>query len=546
MKIKFLLWITTANILLLLVHGCKKETKLINEGGQEIHEASNHSRVASAMRKFSEIFSKAVDENANLRKFIREEALKEFDNDYDVFYPFVKNDIVSSGESFRQILMKYTKDERELEEIERELPLLTIYVPELPSGFNAENWDDANEKPYVSPTIVRNGAISLYKEGVLKDSIETGAIPGFPVLVVKNNERLRIKNNSQTKKLLSTSPFNSTVSNKSTVEGMYEFIDDVFDGRTKVLSKNRTVSPFITMASKSPTTGRAATFTSSELRSQSIAKASGELIPEVISAFNIMGLSNQYWQRDHIYYGLTTDQNSKGPLNRRVIERIESIKFSPQALNIMSDQQGDPSIRPPFLQVNRDWEVVQGWIWTEGRFEIQIDVLINNLSGLGTTLQKFFNVAPQQLFDVNYDKKKDMPGSYKYYPKDAVAKDYFPGINLISWDLQQNGFAWKFIVSEKDEETVDTRTETVTSEFATNFGINNNIIEKIGINFGGSAKKTITNTHTIAVTRNSDQLGTLELDFAKPVVTSNNGASYGLFSISNPYVEMTVVPVYAY
>ncbi|MEH6307291.1 hypothetical protein RYH73_16710 [Olivibacter sp. CPCC 100613] len=521
MRIKFLL-LTAANILL-FVYSCKKETKLTNEAAQEVHQDSNHSQIAPAMRKFSEIFSKAIDENADLRKFVRQEALKEFDNDYDVFYPFVKDDIVSDGKSFRQILMKYTSDERELEEIESALPLLTIYVPELPSGFNAENWDDINEKPYVSPTIVRNKFISLYKEGIIKDSLEIAAVPGFPVLVVKNNERLRLKNNQQAQHLLSKAPTSARNPNVFPTKDSYEFIDEAFDAKVKKLSSQRDVAPLII-------------------------KANGDLIPEVVSAFNVMGINNQYWQRDHIYYGLTTDQNSKGPLNRRVIERIESIKFTSDAFFVMSDQEGDPVFydRNVLAGHNPDWDVVQNLFWQDGRFEIHIDILINNLSGLGTTLQKFFSVSHRELFDVVYERKKMVSNIYEYRAIGLSPKDYYPRINLISWNLEQNGFAWKFIVSEKDEETVETRTETVTSEFATNFGINNNITEKIGINFGGSAKKTIVNTHTFAITRNSDQLGTLELDFSKPVVTSNDGTSYSLYSISNPYVEMTVLPVYDY
>ena len=40
---------------------------------------------------FAQILSEAVYDKISLRSFIRETALNQFDCDYDVFYPFVKD-----------------------------------------------------------------------------------------------------------------------------------------------------------------------------------------------------------------------------------------------------------------------------------------------------------------------------------------------------------------------------------------------------------------------------------------------------------------------
>lgn len=46
--------------------------------------------VEEAQQQFAEILSKAVYNHAELRAFLKAQALKQFDNDYDVFYPLVK------------------------------------------------------------------------------------------------------------------------------------------------------------------------------------------------------------------------------------------------------------------------------------------------------------------------------------------------------------------------------------------------------------------------------------------------------------------------
>lgn len=53
----------------------------------------------SAKQEFAVILSKAVYENEALREFLKSEALTQFDKDYDVFYPWTKNELVTDGQS---------------------------------------------------------------------------------------------------------------------------------------------------------------------------------------------------------------------------------------------------------------------------------------------------------------------------------------------------------------------------------------------------------------------------------------------------------------
>ncbi len=82
-----------------------------------------------SLKDFASVLSKAVHENKDLRLFIKEQALEQFDKDYDVFYPFVKDKVVADGKTFRDIILQYSTPS-ELGQIEQKYPMLNILVPD--------------------------------------------------------------------------------------------------------------------------------------------------------------------------------------------------------------------------------------------------------------------------------------------------------------------------------------------------------------------------------------------------------------------------------
>ena len=84
--------------------------------------------------EFAKILSKAVANNEELRDFIKAVALEKFDKDYDVFYPYAKDKVLSSGLTFREELLKYTSEDV-MVSIENTLPLLNILVPDWDWGI---------------------------------------------------------------------------------------------------------------------------------------------------------------------------------------------------------------------------------------------------------------------------------------------------------------------------------------------------------------------------------------------------------------------------
>ena len=205
-------------LFLTLIYSCTNDDVWDGIESTNIHPQSGS--VLSDFDTFSKILSKAVSNNSDLRAFIKEEALKMTDNDYDVFYPLVKNKKVTADKTFKEILKDYDFN-NSLDAVEERLPLLTIYIPELPSGFSAENWNSFGDSPYVCTNLVENDSISFYFGGDLHFKLESDLVPGFPVLVLKSNERI-VKTTNTTRS-----------DNPNIINGDYSFVDSAFDGINK-------------------------------------------------------------------------------------------------------------------------------------------------------------------------------------------------------------------------------------------------------------------------------------------------------------------------
>ena len=97
-----------------------------------------------SLEQFSVLLSKAVYSEPDLREFIKSEALAKKDYDSDVFYPFVKDEIVDGTRTFEEILKQYD-DGNVLQTVLARHPLLTIFVPDWSwikdDCFSVENWD---------------------------------------------------------------------------------------------------------------------------------------------------------------------------------------------------------------------------------------------------------------------------------------------------------------------------------------------------------------------------------------------------------------------
>nr|WP_295869398.1 hypothetical protein [uncultured Chitinophaga sp.] len=343
--------------------------------------------------------------------------------------------------------------------------------------------------------------------------MQLNEIPGFPTLVVKNNERIRRYDASRTKNQRI-----QTIDPKGAVTALteFEFIDPAFNGTT---SHKPNSSKQIQVASINP------------------------LFDNILTdAYNIMGTGDVNWQRDNIYYGLTPTA-TKGPLKSSITESIYRIKFAVDALPKLTEHPSRPKLK---------WEISifdyirNGPAWTDGRFEIKIEILINDKSGAGSTITKYINVSPNDLFAVTYKKLSFL----KYQVERIDPKYYHPtNLDIMTWDLESRSFTWKLSFTEENETVVTTRSETYSSEFATNFGFDAGWGDKvkIGLKFGASSRETQSQTYSVAVTSGSKDLGSVEVSFSDPVLVpgsdpENSGSAVKLYEKSNPYITLATVP----
>ena len=244
---------------------------------------------------FANSLSKALVAEKPVRDFIRTEALKMMDGDYDVPYSLVKHKTLANGKTFEETLAPYFK-EIGLKDIEAGLPLLTIFVPTLPeNSFSAELWNTETEIPFVAIVLNTINDIPVISPEGEMVTIPANLIPSFPVVVIKENERMVYSTQPGYEQSKATRTFNAN--------GLtYKFLDDAFD--QELLKKN-----------------------SNKLRTAT----RSQIDQKLIDAYNTYNTVDG-WQRDMIYYGITPT-SPNGNLSYDFVEHITSFRIAGDVRN---------------------------------------------------------------------------------------------------------------------------------------------------------------------------------------------------------------------
>ncbi|WP_223580991.1 hypothetical protein [Sphingobacterium sp. GVS05A] len=477
----------------------------------------------AAKEKFAIILSKAVSSNQSMRNFIQEEALKMMDNDYDVFYPFIKDEILDNNLSFRDNLLKVT-DQETLNRIEGQLPLLTIYVPTLPSGFSPETWTPRDEIPaVVAEGNYKNNELPFFQNGEEKIKIKANQIPGFPTLVVKSNERIAVKNRA----LLASS------GSGQNVKGNYQFISSEFEnkeirsGVAKAANKRD-----LNISKKANSTSLSGVSwgerkTTIDLDLYNIVTSG---IFHTITAYKEFENQSDAWHRDYIYYRLQPN-STEGKFQRGLYrEFIHYLSISESGFNLMTNTNSDPD--DPILSQSK---VGSPNFWSDGYFELRFDVISNAKDGVGERFTDIKSIKPQDLFDIEYG----IVGGSVYYIKKITPKFAKVDIPLQEWDLENLTYGWKISVSELDQASTSTVSTTNTSKFATNFGLDN--IKK-GLKFGASAEISSSKTHSYTVQNVTDELGDVLVYFGDKLCLGKSPTGYLFNTVYNSNISMLVAP----
>lgn len=501
-----------------------------------------------ALESFAQILSSAVYENEELRLFLKEEALKQYDKDYDVFFPFVKDHIFSSGDTFYNILSTYAQEPDQLDAIEKSAPKLTIMIPDYswinPGCFSVYNWDTSSNNVCVGYDD-HDTSHRLYHDGELLGLLSDSSIPAFPVLIIKSNERM-------------------IVSPSATKSGLdYSFADQAFDGTNSSFTKGHTDGYLYNGHTEQrkdlySETGNFVSYY--ELNSIS---------PSSIGAYNEFGTGYMgAAQRDYILYGMTTSNTSHGVLNPYMRDLLYRIRFTPSALFRMSDDTGDPSLST--LYTGRDdrpgFDEVLSRLWGNGNYEIRIQYY-QNLSNGGVDYigANTYSIAPSEImyisrlyytFDWNF--WGNNWSSYTIYSVDIEPKWYYPGdksntLSLVStaWNLATASDNIWLKVSEYD--IASTETYTMTGSFKQSFAVSynetDNTWEKHGLGVSGTYGSEEVENESFNITRTyaSDELGDCWLSYMDNIIissaTQQNVSGFQLKSIGNDYYSISYVPI---
>ena len=453
-------------------------------------------------QKFSSALVKVLGQNEEVRSLIKEEALKQIDFDYDVLYCLIKDKQLKNGVTLEEYLEKYLTSD-ELKCIHKQLPTLTLFVPTLPeNSFSVHSWNTIDELPAVAVKVSDNNDVKIYYGNGETEVFPADIIPGFPVVVVKENERI-VRNGEILSKTVS-----ENIEDTNLI-----FVDEIFNnlhGKDLVNTKTRANRPD---------------------RPVPLPKVDN---PEDYLPANMKKTYEAYkiyknttgWQRDYIYYGITPTTD-KGPFDYNMKEFLVGFELMGDALGFyrkIADQDGDPKSSIPIggvLPANSS--IIT---WTEGEYEFKVTTYVGSKSTIGTEYKSFFRLKPDQLFRAEVERvisRPGMPGYTVYKLVGLKSKRVDLDLPLFEWDLENYGATIKIAIEEVDGQETEVNSISSSIEFATNFGFDASFGEKVkfGVKFGSTIKEVLNVSNTITKTLGGDELGEVIINFADPVVISD-------------------------
>ena len=491
------------------------------------------------MHKFANGISKAL-QSQEFRSLIKNEALKKVNKDYDVLYHSIKdkplnsnvqyktNNVTTSADlsTLHNFLIPFFESEQELLEMESKMPLLTIFVPELPLDyFSAEDWDvyNANQIPDVAIRLDNMTYVPVIGRDDDNYLIAPEDVPSWAIVVLKENERFVPSTNS------TYSSLNTRVIDAGDIS--LKFADNNFDPTYSFTSQNNNFN---------------------------FQGASDTFIPQYLQNAHSAFINDPAgWQRDFSYYGLTPSNNS-GPLNGNLREHIATFRVT--GATPMAAYQ---TIADAFNETKRDPQLQNWWqrrahgvsAWTDGSFEFLIKCSYGaKASNLGVTVNKEFGVNPDALFGITWEQTVTGRWWWRRYwlrPSITSTKTFntaLPsnGVRLEfpTWDLNDFSNQWKLSFEEKDATSTTTNSETRTSKYNANISLEpqSGLLKKIGLKFGASLEQTQSNTFTVVFQGGNDNMGESVIHFRDNAVNRINN-NYVLRKFNTGNVEFSFVPL---
>lgn len=490
-----------------------------------------------AQKSFAKILSIAVAKNEALRTFLKSEAEKQYDKDYDVFYPFVKDKTATDGKTLRDILVSYSS-ENEIATIEKNLPLLTVMIPDLASfgAFSINKWDTSDEQ--VAVTYAKDNDNSVfYAEGDSLLSLPKGDLPNFPFMVVKSNERMKVVGKKATR----------SANNSDMDMNKYDFVDSAFDG-TKSCETRAKYSHY----------DEDNTETAPEEKPY-LKKDS--LDERCITAYNYFRNNKYLIDREYVYYGLSPNNKENGKLDPNVREKLYKFRVDPQKYGAITNEQvgEDPHLKneADYKKGHPSGEQIAKDLWTDGAYEIVFQAYLGSSNMVET---KTISVRGSDLFYISkfHVTKQHHTGFrhsrwwYTTTPDELMGKWVnvaYKDIYLTgTWDLSNSPVSIYIKFFEKDNGTTKTITESYTTSYTNKADLSaSGKYDKESLSLGFSSQVTSQKTFTISYQYKDedDDLGSLYLNFKDPIIVSDKYASskgYEMYSLNTGAIDVVIAP----
>lgn len=462
MKSKKITYLSVCTLLSLCLTECTNE--LFNDPDNYSKNSSYEFESDNANEIFTSILAKAITNN-DVKDFIKQEALKEVDKDYDVIYHLVKNKKINNNFTFKEALAQYCPNSFYLDSITNDDPTLTIAIPYIDSSINAKAWD-IQEKPLVvyksstlSPTT--KSLIQIDDQGK-RNTIDRFKKPKSITLVVKSNERLTKESPTSTK----SQPMG--ISNK---DGIFAyFIDNEYNNLNIQTKDIEAIDP------------EPNTYTPMFLPRND----------KNLYAF----FHNIENQRNYIYYNIDPSKGIlDGEYNYNYSEYLTHIK--------MNDSNSYDQIADKF-DPRGDW--------SDGNFEFYIDILLNKKDGGSLSVRKIINIPIEELYMFRSGKLERFTHTYRLHSP----------LELFSWDGDLYGESYKVTITEHDDGTEITNSDEVSTVFTDEYKSSTEQGDgkhKVTSSTGHTDTHTVKNTFTVKTTNNSDEIGEFIVYFREKIYT---------------------------
>lgn len=480
-----------------------------------------------ARQEFAEILSIAVYNEPVLRTFIKSVALKQFDMDYDVFYPWTKDLVVDGNRTFRDILIQYDSKGL-LETIETEEPKLTILVPDWSwvsdNCFSIKTWIPLNEPPAVSFEVAGNNAV--YYNGKMEGLVPNGCFIDTPVLVVKSNERM-------------------VTNDVKSGSSEFCFLDPVFDRANNPETKDHDV--YYEYNYSAPSLFKWVDKNSIDYK--------------VSYCYEVMDGVPGGYHRDYIYYGMDASV-SAGFLDNTMKETI--YKFRIVYNNMPADdvyfESGDLGFQSHYYVAPNAPELssqeLKALNWGEGglefKFEINAGFVSNIVYYWPCSFDNAFGVTK-----VHERRRFNWLGALKsrlyYIDRDGIAPKWMtPDLKMFVWDVASVPNNYSIAIYEHDSGSIYTDSHQCTWTYMTNYTNG----DEMGLEYSGLTYKTTrgfsqsqsnstSGTETITYTDSDDPLGTFIVQYCDQVTTGASRSAVQLHSYYIGKVECIILPRHA-